>query len=70
MCGGVVDAEPETFGRQPAQAVVMDPLHRFFKNLARHVSGRDQGGVLTARAGQTPIVAAVFFTRNCHEPAD
>jgi lipid II:glycine glycyltransferase (peptidoglycan interpeptide bridge formation enzyme) len=34
---------------------------RFFENIARHVLDRGQGGVFIARAGLTPVAAAVFF---------
>jgi hypothetical protein len=33
----------------------------FFKNIARHVLDQGQGGVLIARAGLTPVAAALFF---------
>jgi hypothetical protein len=34
---------------------------RFFENIARHVFGQGQGGVLVARAGMTPVAAALFL---------
>jgi hypothetical protein len=34
---------------------------RFFENIARHVLDRGQGGVFIARAGLTPVAAALFF---------
>ncbi len=36
---------------------------RFFENIARHVLGQGQGRVFIARAGLTPVAAAVFFHR-------